>query len=210
MRISRSIATAATGCDFDVALRFIRHEARTHTIRAWTGLTDDRIRKLYRSYLADSPSGADARHRGKSPQRAAFFTALGASARAERAAGEPVSAARACCRRRHRAVGDALPSLRRAELLCQAYEVYRSVCPSRGADFVRARGVPAAALTRGDELVLRRLPRLQRASLVIDRWSLRSRPLHAVRARRVSETPRPRACAAGLPLPPPVCKTVAA
>jgi hypothetical protein len=31
----------------EVALRFIQHEARTHTIRAWTGLTDDRIRKLY-------------------------------------------------------------------------------------------------------------------------------------------------------------------
>jgi hypothetical protein len=27
----------------DLALRFIHHEARTHTIRAWTGLTDDRI-----------------------------------------------------------------------------------------------------------------------------------------------------------------------
>ena len=31
----------------EVALAFIRHEARTHTIRVWTGLTDDRIRKLY-------------------------------------------------------------------------------------------------------------------------------------------------------------------
>ena len=27
--------------------------ARTRTIRSWTGLTDDRIRKLYRSYVAD-------------------------------------------------------------------------------------------------------------------------------------------------------------
>ena len=32
----------------DLALRLIRHEARTRTIRNWTGLTDDRIRKLYR------------------------------------------------------------------------------------------------------------------------------------------------------------------
>jgi hypothetical protein len=30
----------------DVALRFMRHEARTQTIRTWTGLTDDRIRKV--------------------------------------------------------------------------------------------------------------------------------------------------------------------
>ena len=38
----------------DLALRFIHHEARTHTIRAWTGLTDDRIRKLYRTYLYEA------------------------------------------------------------------------------------------------------------------------------------------------------------
>ena len=31
---------------FHVALRFIRLEARTHTIRQWTGLSDDRIRKI--------------------------------------------------------------------------------------------------------------------------------------------------------------------
>jgi hypothetical protein len=29
----------------DLALRFLRHEARTQTIRMWTGLSDDRIRK---------------------------------------------------------------------------------------------------------------------------------------------------------------------
>ena len=52
---------------FDLALRFMRHEARTHTIRKWTGLTDDRIRKLYRSYLVHLPSQV-ARHRGN-PRR---------------------------------------------------------------------------------------------------------------------------------------------
>ena len=30
----------------ELALRFLHHEARTQTIRAWTGLSDDRIRKL--------------------------------------------------------------------------------------------------------------------------------------------------------------------
>jgi hypothetical protein len=63
----------------DLALRLIRHEARTYTIRQWTGLSDDRIRKLYRSYLLDEASsdpGNSAgllRHRGKSPRQAAFF-----------------------------------------------------------------------------------------------------------------------------------------
>src|ERR1700679_331064 len=57
----------------DLALRLIHHEARTFTIRQWTGLSDDRIRKLYRSYvMSDAPSGV-LRHRGKSPRQAAFF-----------------------------------------------------------------------------------------------------------------------------------------
>ncbi len=57
---------------FDLALRMIHHEARTCTIRTWTGLTDDRIRKLYRSYVADH-SPAIKRHRGKSPSHPGYF-----------------------------------------------------------------------------------------------------------------------------------------
>jgi hypothetical protein len=58
----------------DLALRFIHHEARTQTIRVWTGLTDDRIRKLYRTYLHEADGSGVPRHRGKSPRQAAFFT----------------------------------------------------------------------------------------------------------------------------------------
>jgi hypothetical protein len=57
----------------DLALRLIRHEARTYTIKQWTGLSDDRIRKLYRSYVLNNPAGDVLRHRGKSPRQAAFF-----------------------------------------------------------------------------------------------------------------------------------------
>lgn len=57
----------------DLALRLIRHEARTFTIRQWTGLSDDRIRKLYRSYCQNDAATAVTRHRGKSPRQAAFF-----------------------------------------------------------------------------------------------------------------------------------------
>ncbi|MCS6948639.1 MAG: FlhC family transcriptional regulator, partial [Steroidobacteraceae bacterium] len=56
----------------ELAVRLIRLEARTRTIREWTGLTDDRIRKLYRSYLRDG-SQPIKRHRGKSPQLASYF-----------------------------------------------------------------------------------------------------------------------------------------
>jgi Flagellar transcriptional activator (FlhC) len=57
----------------DLALRLIRHEARTFTIRQWTGLSDDRVRKLYRSYVLDHSERRVFRHRGKSPRQAAFF-----------------------------------------------------------------------------------------------------------------------------------------
>ena len=39
---------------FELALRMIRHEARTRTIRECTGLSDDRIRKLYSTYFRNS------------------------------------------------------------------------------------------------------------------------------------------------------------
>lgn len=57
----------------DLALRMIRHEARTCTIKSCTGLTEDRIRRLCRTYAAHSES-LPVRRRGKSPQRIAFFT----------------------------------------------------------------------------------------------------------------------------------------
>ena len=57
----------------DLALRLIRHEARTYTIRQWTGLSDDRIRKLYRSYVVSDHARSVHRHRGKSPRQAAYF-----------------------------------------------------------------------------------------------------------------------------------------
>lgn len=57
----------------DLAMRFMRHEARTQTIRKWTGFTDNRIRKLYKTYLAGEPARVP-RHRGKSPGQPSFFT----------------------------------------------------------------------------------------------------------------------------------------
>jgi len=55
---------------FELAIRMIGHEARTGTIRFWTGLSDDRIRKLYTSYFkyTDAPVR---RRRGRSPTQVA-------------------------------------------------------------------------------------------------------------------------------------------
>ena len=55
---------------YELARRLIRHQARTQTIRLWTGLTHDRIRKLYRTY---PPVERVRRRRGKSPRQVTFF-----------------------------------------------------------------------------------------------------------------------------------------
>jgi len=59
---------------FDLALRMIRYEARTCTIRSCTGLSDDRIRKLYKSYIETNTGPRIRRRRGKSPRQVAYFT----------------------------------------------------------------------------------------------------------------------------------------
>ncbi|HEX3838244.1 MAG TPA: hypothetical protein VHW25_14870 [Steroidobacteraceae bacterium] len=137
---------------FDLALRFIRHEARTQTIRAWTGLSDDRIRKLYRGYL-NEPGFAVSRPRGKSPQQCGFFT------RSPRLKEESSFLASVCS-----LLGvlpqagtlinpQALANLARGELLCQAFEVYQQLMPLHGISFEHAVFL-VTALARGDELAL--------------------------------------------------------
>ncbi len=56
---------------FELAMRMIRHEARTGTIRYWTGLSDDRIRKLYSSYFKFGKGVSVRRKRGRSPSQVA-------------------------------------------------------------------------------------------------------------------------------------------
>ena len=64
---------AAERSQFELALRMIGHEARTRTIKECTGLSDDRIRKLYTTYFRDRGDGAVRRRRGKSPQQVGRF-----------------------------------------------------------------------------------------------------------------------------------------
>ena len=59
----------------ELALRFLRHEARTQTIRTWTGPTDDRIRNLYRSYMSRGAHFVPP-HRGQGCSRASRWRLL--------------------------------------------------------------------------------------------------------------------------------------
>lgn len=58
---------------FQLAMRMIGHEARTHTIRECTGLSDDRIRKIYSTYFRNQGDGRVRRRRGKSPRQVQRF-----------------------------------------------------------------------------------------------------------------------------------------
>ena len=58
---------------FELALRMIRHEARTRTIRECTGLSDDRIRKIYNTYFQPRNGNTVRRRRGNSPRQIQRF-----------------------------------------------------------------------------------------------------------------------------------------
>jgi hypothetical protein len=136
----------------ELALRFLRHEARTQTIRVWTGLTDDRIRKLHRQYLSRMPAVVP-RHRGKSPHQVSYFT------RSPRLKEETAVLASLLTligvMQSEVAVDQEQTSydIERGRLLCQAFEAYRALIPSAQISFEHTVFL-TAALSRGDQLRL--------------------------------------------------------
>jgi hypothetical protein len=139
----------------DLALRFIRHEARTRTIRQWTGLSDDRIRKLYRSYVRSADGTGVARHRGKSPRRISHF--LRSRETQQDAAGlasvlslfgvvPPAPVADATRQ---------LPGVGRGGLLCDAFESWRRISGGTQISFEHAVFL-CVALSGGHEIRLQR------------------------------------------------------
>lgn len=162
----------------DLALRFIHHEARTHTIRAWTGLTDDRIRKLYRTYLHEADGSGVARHRGKSPRQAAFFT-RSMRMRREAAVFASVSSLfglitpQTILLERVPGRDDAgSPGVVRGALLCEAFETYRALVGDPRISFEHAVFL-LGALHAGDELRVAHC-RECRGVVVTDRLMLRT------------------------------------
>jgi len=132
----------------ELALRFLRHEARTQTIRAWTGLSDDRIRKLYRSYMSQAQRPLP-RHRGKSPHQVAFFSR---SLRLQEETAVLASVLSLLGVVPAAELGS-LPGVTRGELLCQAFEAFRLYLPAAQISFEHAVFL-TTALARGDQLRL--------------------------------------------------------
>jgi hypothetical protein len=155
---------------YDLAVRFIQHRARTQTIRLWTGLTDDRIRKLYRTYLQGDP-GRIKRQRGKSPQRESFFM------RSHQRKYETGALAAFLCiygvlpANSVPGVEHTIPGVARGHLLCDAYQAYRVQLPRSSIMFEHAT-LLTLALARAEELQFAACEDCS-ALLVVDRLSLR-------------------------------------
>jgi len=114
---------------YNLAMRLIHHEARTGTIRDWTGLSRRCIRNLFRSYVHDEVGGFAARHRGPSPYNVEFLH------QSSEMRSDIAVLASICC------LSDLIPpralqntrreppNFVRAELLCTAYELFRELVP---------------------------------------------------------------------------------
>jgi hypothetical protein len=139
---------------FDLALRMIRHEARTCTIRTWTGLTDDRIRKLYRAYVQSDRANSVRRHRGKSPSQVEFFLRNPATLFEAQTLASLFALWELLVRMRT-ASGRLAPgaAIERGTLFCTAYETYASLHRPARISFEHAWFL-LGALSRADELTV--------------------------------------------------------
>lgn len=136
----------------DLALRMLRHELRTAAIIAWTGLSETRIRGLYRSYIPETAVAA-LRPRGPPPTSVQFLL------RSKILNAEAAGLAGVCY-----AVGvlpltplgDAareLPSLAAGERLCYAFELYQQLIPKPRITLEQL-VLLISVLARGEEVAL--------------------------------------------------------
>jgi len=140
---------------FELAIRLIKHQARTHIITRWTGFSQDRIRKLYSTYFKYRPGRGVKRHRGKSPSSVEFFV-RNPWIQAEASLLAHVFAAWNLLRiLPDLATAAATPAdhLDFGQRFCTAYEEFRAAYPDTPITFEHAWGL-LNALTDRDELLL--------------------------------------------------------
>jgi len=155
-----------------VAMRMIRFEARTCTIQRCTGLSEDRIRKLYKSYFAHEQSGTQiVRRRGKSPRE---IDCVLRNARLQQQASLLAGAfATLGLLPRPPSGGTLLIDAALGDKLCDAYDVYRQLLSDNPLSFEHAWFL-WQALAKGSDLQLRSCPHCDGLTLQ-DRFSIRMR-----------------------------------
>ena len=149
-----------TDCRYDrdrlrlaVAYRLIAHEARTQTIRHCTGLSGDRIRKLYRHYMQGVPGRRVRRRRGKSPRQMSYFSKSVDHELQSATLGCMLS----CCGLLHRPQRLPGPAREDVARFCDVYETFLCVCPATAISFEHAWYL-GQVLCQRDEYVLASCP----------------------------------------------------
>ena len=172
--------------NFHLALRLVLREARTRTIRLYTGLTDHRIRRLWQRYCGGSRGLA--RHRGKSPHQASYFV------RSVRVREEASVLAAAYCAygltREEQAPGqpDAVPTVVMGMLLTDIFDYYSAVARKPAVSFEHAVFL-SQCLREGNELAVRRCAKCH-GHMVVERFPVRDRWCdHCVAHRGAPHTP---------------------
>lgn len=151
----------------EVALRMIHFEARTQTIRECTGMSEDRVRKLYKSYAA---SRDRVRHRGKSPRQIdCVFRTAHTWLHASVLAGALATLGLLDPQSHGRSVDTEL-----ADRICDAYELYLTLLADRPLTFEHAWFV-WRELTRDGDLYLSPCATCYGLNLQ-DKLSVRTRP----------------------------------
>jgi len=146
---------AAEREQFELALRMIGHEARTGTINQCTGLSDDRIRKLYSRYFSTAGRSGIKRRRGKSPRQVTNFV------RSATHQLESTTLVALYCANLLLRVGPdrrILPSWPRPDVdyghrVCRAFETYRALHLSARLNFEQAWSL-LVNISHSDELYL--------------------------------------------------------
>lgn len=135
----------------NLAHRMIGHEVRTQWIRAWTGLSANRIRNLFRSY--DKACHRVIRHRGPSPTQLAAFVQsppLRAEASAIGGLACALGAIPACTKSHSRRDGTQLEA---HERLVDVFDLFHQLAPQ--SRFRMDQFIPlVTALAAGEELQL--------------------------------------------------------
>ncbi len=150
---------------YQLALRLMRHQARTRTISTLTHLTRHQLATLRQRWRVPQ----DMRHRGPAPQSLSVFF------RSPRARSEGAALAVLC--RKYNAIPTwrspgspkGLLSLELGEQLCLVFEVYRSCCPASTVEFEQLL-LLAIGLAKSDEIALSRCVAC-RGTILVDRLS---------------------------------------
>lgn len=138
----------------ELALQMIAYEARTHTIRGCTGLSDDRIRRLYSTYFKGAKGVRVKRQRGKSPHRTDVYTRNLETQRQSAALASLYVQFGLLPMHELSPPPTAIRDISYGTRFCQAYSLYRAISSKPEFCFERAWAL-CEALQLADELVVR-------------------------------------------------------